>query len=364
AISAGQTFRGMIIGEEQDLQALADGLAIPKEGAVCRLGRSKYTQYGQCRLSLGTLEPLPPVQIEGTSAYLVLDTPLIPEMEVADGAQQPLAQVVEALNSLTGGHHFSLGMMQSALTEIDNFVSVWALRRPRQGALAAGTVFEIRKDGDWTADDMAALQTLLYGGCGQRREEGFGQLRVWPQRDWVWKPDMPEEILAVPSEQPVHIQSDEVRQCVAAIIEKRMAEEIRSQAYEDAADIQGQAAGHGVTHVFARLESLLGSRCDLPSAKQRFCRRLREEVPEGSAFEGHLKALQIHHVSLYDMFYGSGVMPYEGKTFTGGFPASLLEAAAIPKDAEEGVVFYEYWLWLFRHGRKSVQYKQSSEGVE
>ena len=57
-------------------------------------------------------------------------------------------EVVDALNAGTDGG-FLLAEEQRSIyaqaEDIDNFVGVWGMRRPRETALSAGTVFAVRK---------------------------------------------------------------------------------------------------------------------------------------------------------------------------------------------------------------------------
>ena len=46
-------------------------------------------------------------------------------------------------------------------------------------------------------------------------------------------------------------------------------------------------------------------------------------------------------------------MPYADLDYTEEIPKELVEDAAFRlPSAEDGTIFYEYWLWFFRHGRK------------
>ena len=58
AIDAGQTFRGEIIGDEQILREMRDGLNLNYDIMTSYVGRSKFTQYGECLMTFGAIKKI------------------------------------------------------------------------------------------------------------------------------------------------------------------------------------------------------------------------------------------------------------------------------------------------------------------
>lgn len=349
SIDAGQSFQGAIIGDDECLQAFFDDVGNKGKSFSLRVGRSKNTEYGQCRFTLTPPQPLPEEALS-QKVYLLLDTPLIPEDGLAPRAQDVLQnEVVDVLNARMGSSTFHLGAVFAAQISIDNFVGVWKMRRPRVTALAAGSIFEITKDGPWSDADRDALHQLMYGGAGSRQEEGFGQLRLWqPQK-------MTLAAAASAAVRKIPVTSPEVRRRAGLILKKVLCEQLRNFAYEDALELKG-LDGSAKTHTFARLEGWL---------KGDFQQNFRERLSDSGPMNTALHTLKIHGDTLYDIFKGTKKAPYQRKERQ----EQLKKLIPEPLVREVGFIFseqeyfHEYWRWFFRHGRKrTVQVRKENGG--
>lgn len=174
ALDTGQNFRGEIIGDEKFLNQLRDGLNLDSGKMFAYVGRSKFTQYGKCLVTVGDVEEIHSETFP-EKIFLRLETPLIPLEDSFIEAKKVLA--TEVIGKL--GEKFSLGKVFAAGVEIENFVVPWGLKRPRVSALAAGTVFELKTAEPLTDDEKKFLGEKIYSGFGIRKEEGFGQMRLW-----------------------------------------------------------------------------------------------------------------------------------------------------------------------------------------
>ena len=137
-----------------------------------------------------------------------------------------------------------------------------------------------------------------------------------------------------------------------------MAEQLRIQAFEDVMQMEVKT-NDSLVHTFARLETWLGNRTETAGLSERFFTRFANEVREGSPLERHLRALRIHHKTLFDIFYNRERMPsFEEKacleTLRRAVPEMLIEQADFQVAKNKDDLFYEYWLWFFRHGRKQA----------
>lgn len=340
SIDAGQCFQGAIIGEKECLQAFFNDVGHKGKPFLCRVGRSKNTEYGQCRFTFTAPEALPATTPSGTIA-LVLDSPLLPAGGLAVQASEVLQQtVIDRLDALTQSTAFQLGKVFSAPETVENFVSIWQMRRPQCTALAAGTVFEIQKNGDWTEGDGQALKQLMYEGAGERTEEGFGQLRIWQSQPLkIEKKDKAFEKSSLP------VCSPEVRKRASQILEKVIREKLRNFAYEDADSLEGLDS-HAKTHTFARLESWLHGD---------FHKNFQKMAVNGP-LERQLHRMRLNKVSLYDILSGRKSEPYDNKerqeALKNLIPDELAKKVGFIFSKDE--YFHAYWLWFFRHGRKQA----------
>lgn len=361
AISTGQKFEGYLIGSEADLSILS-GLIGP-EGSSCRIGRSKNTEYGECFLSLGTIENIPvPRKIPQDPSgriWLRMETPLLFQetgMEIESAKEiisHALGRKLTGVRVWTEDGDQPHTRLFSSIEEIDRFVGIWNMRTPRRKALAAGTLFAIEKEGTWSEEDKMALVHLMYNGAGMGNPEGFGQLRFW---------DCGEDVtptscngMETNSTQIYEIESPAVRNLAVVILKKQILSMVRNWAMEDA-----ERATHleGTVHMFSRLELMLGVN---PEGSQR---RLYEKYKEATVgkketpFTKHLRKVLSNGMFLSEIL-GNKKRPYQsrmeklhesGKRFKELL--RLLGCNDIPVTDDE--IFYEYWLWFFRHGRKQA----------
>ena len=246
----------------------------------------------------------------------------------------------------------------AASASASNFVGVWNMRRPTQFGLDAGSIFELKKASPWTSRDAAALAALLAEGAGSRTEEGFGRLALWT----VDAPTLFEATQERPERRPV--KSERARAIVRAVLRRRIAQSVRLAAYKDAAALTGKLAG--MTHAFARLEAMLGPRENLEGAPARFRAKFAAEVgAKRTPLARHLEGVKLGAAELRDILRGERpeLSPYASLDLSAEVPQELAEDAGFSRPAlkDDGEIFYDYWLWFFRHARKrAVQQRKEA----
>ena len=359
-----QEFCGEISGEPQDLEALLDGLHLAGASFSCQIGKSRFTQYGHCRITFGEAVPLEAeaggagFAMQGESLWLRLDAPLLPFMAVARNARETLEEeLLGQLMEEADSKDFCIGRIFAASDKASNFVGVWNMHRPAQFALAAGSLFELKKETPWSEKDKAALAAILADGCGARTEEGFGRLRSWTLQNFTLRKAAGREEAQRKAESP------RAKTLVAAILRRRIQERIRLKAYEDVEALRTDLSG--MTHAFARLETMLGAREKLGEAIGRFRERFRNELREKSPHEKHLRSVKLAGQELRDLLEGRPTVrpPYASLDLGKDVPADLAADVdfKIPDIKTDGEIFYDYWLWFFRHARKrAVQQKKEA----
>ena len=355
AIAQGQSFEGLICGTVEELRLLCG--TIGTETFSCCAGRSKYTQYGQCEITVMPAEdiPLPPIPTEERFC-LRCETPFLPHRAVPGDARSMLDEVVAALNAGTGGG-FLLAEEQRSIyaqaEDIDNFVGTWGMRRPRETALGAGTVFAVRKTGGWQPGDMEAVNAVLCSGVGRRTEEGFGQLRIWDGRGLCCIAQDPP----APAARKLCTESKRIAE---QIILAHIIEQIRVLAAEDAGRAR-RTFPPDASHAFARLDSALGIR------PQGACERIRQivwETKEGMPLGKMLENVKIEGRPLRS-YLGEIIheeMPYaarERQNVTADQDLIDAEKEIFVRDGTAALlkreeVFYAYWHTFFRFARKTA----------
>ena len=346
AIAAGQDFLGYIYGSLQSLNALLEH--IEESTFSCYVGRSKYTQYGLCEVTLGEPQPVQRIAApSGNTVYLRMETPFIPHGGTPGDVASMLTEITERLNA-------AYGKIFAKTEEIDNFVGVWGLRRPRETALAAGTVFAVAKEGGWQ-DATAVLNELCRDGVGRRRAEGFGQLRIWTADTLRW--GTPWEMTRT-GRGPI---GDEAKTLAQKILIAHIIEQVKRIADEDAKGAM-RSCGACTPHQFARLEQDLGSR---PSGVKT---RMEGSVADYKK-DTPVENIKIGERSLRTYFtVGAEIttMPYYAKAAEAMTPDSDLAVAAdeIGMEINELLgaeeVYHAYWHTFFRYARKRT--KDTDEG--
>ena len=345
AIEAGQEFKGLIIGSRVELELLLKGLGLTGSGLDCRIGRSKYTEYGYCSITFDEIKGLTAEKTEGDTLYLRMETPWIPLSETAFSAKTQLENFAEKVRTALQVEDITVRKIIAKTENVANFVGTWGLKRAEQQALAAGSVFSLQKGSVWNENELNILSELLYQGQGARTEEGFGQLRIWNMKDPVLRSKHDNTV------ERRKVVSPKAREIAGSILLRRILADIRLLAEHDIGQLRGDLAA--ATHSFARLESMLGERRDLQQAKKRFQGKLQNELRDKSVLDKRLQNLTLKGRELKEILLGMAPMPYASYNFSEIIPAGLAEDAgfAVP-NPESGILFYEYWLWFFRHGRK------------
>lgn len=357
----GQTFRGEIIGEAADIQELLESIDCEDGTFLSQIGKSRSTQYGLCRIALDAPAPFEPLteSLLSSTLRLRLATPLLSDAAFSRNAREVLdEEFLAPLKESAESDDFSLGRIFATSASASNFVGVWNMRRPTQFGLDAGSIFELKKASPWTSRDAAALAALLAEGAGSRTEEGFGRLALWT----VDAPTLFEATQERPERRPV--KSERARAIVRAVLRRRIAQSVRLAAYKDASALTGRLAG--MTHAFARLEAMLGPREDLEGVPARFRAKFAAEVgAKRTPLARHLEGVKLGAAELRDILRGERpeLSPYASLDLSVEVPQELAEDAGFSRPAlkDDGEIFYDYWLWFFRHARKrAVQQRKEA----
>lgn len=351
AIEHGEEFLGYIIGANDTIDAFAK--EIQPYDAHCYIGRSSKTQYGHCHLEISAPQDIAPINPRTNKICIRLETPLITTGYVTDANKS----LQEMFNHIASG--LKVGKIFGAQEELYGYNNAWKTKLPSQYALASGTVFELENTVDWNNID---LTDILYQGLGIRREEGYGQLRLWEKDAQIqpWDEDNTEKSPHI----NYTVNSQEVQRAAKVIIETKMENLVKMDAYKDVLRLSGQLKGK--THAFALLESLLGTRTkdNLINIQENMGNKLQEI--KSQRFHEHLKSIKLEGVSLEEKIL-------EASNYAKHLPQALQDFALKTNNAHvaegktvftpeiRGAAYYDYWLWFFRHARKAAQSKKRGE---
>lgn len=360
SINAGQVFAGSIIGDEAELKELQ---AIFPKPFIVYAGKSKYTQYGSCRIEFGGLKDVEiPAQKAGEvrhSVVLRLATPYIPASHGRDENQDAVQQLVEEIKLRTGRNGWKSGRVFAAVEDIDNFVGIWHMRRPRNKALAAGSVIELLCEQEISPEVWEALLLAGWQGFGSRRAEGFGQVRLWQKQDLALTGAGKE---AEAKKKNIIVSQEQVRKKALEIMLDKLLDCIRDKAYEDArsAEIPEEAA-----HALSRMSDILGGRPDKAewsdkNLRSDFWNMVNQEFKD----EKYFYRIKVRGTRLSQILENTdGQQPYcdainafcRDNQLKAIFDVMSLPADTINDLPEIDIVFYTYYHWLLRHMRKETR---------
>lgn len=371
AVEKGVRFEGEIFGEDAALESF---MAVLGDASwTAQAGRARHAQYGACRMQLELVEFVPEsVEPDADNRInLRLEMPLLAADDLLSSAAAALQQIVDRLNEGTAGG-FSLhaydpkrsaaqGAVENTVfadfVEVDNFVGIWGMKRPRAVALAAGSVFAVEKESAWTESDKERLQRLLYDGVGARTEEGFGQLRLWHLQPLSLAKRMQQKERRAVKSPEVRRRAKELLLCAAQ----------RKMVVYAAEDVQKLTGGEGTAHFFARLDSMwVHGRTSA----------LREEIcsQKGNAstpFAKKLREVKLNGRSLEELLMKANIadMPYNkerrwkkelGEDLE-AFLEDIGELGFLSSTEAQDELFYAYWHDFFRFARKAAAGKGGEE---
>ena len=367
AIDADQDFIGGVYGSKEELENILAALA--EDSWICYVGKSKFTQYGKCRLSLGNIKQveLNPQNRE-KSICLLLSTPLVLADNICD-AKESIEEVFGPL-----GDDITIDNIYGEAVEVAGFNRQWNMRRPSRQALAAGTVFRLTKESGWDDPSWSQLEKMCYTGVGLHCEDGYGQLRLWDTtHDLVPEDNNDKKALST----EVKITNNEVQRVAKLILTKRMRELVELKAFNDVQVDKGKEnVFAGKAHALARLEKILGPRNKLEEIVSRFTSRIKAELDAENSnnktkpLAKNLKAIRIGGKELFEILQNSSLVP--SKEAQGYIPDGWYDFAKetnIPVNMEDGSLklddreicgglFYDYWLAFIRHARKQASLKE------
>lgn len=191
AIEEGQTFTGDIVGEKNILEEFIKNFS--KEETFY-IGRSRNTQYGiinfsfiNAPLTLNSKdETLKPWSDEIT-LNLISDLIVYNECGISSTDINVLQRI---LQDYIGNKNLSIKRYFIKSLDIENFVSVWRLKRPSETCFKAGSCFVLQ---GMNEADRNKLLELKATGIGERKHEGFGRITFMLNRSPLLKISKHEE---------------------------------------------------------------------------------------------------------------------------------------------------------------------------
>jgi len=347
ALNEGQLFVGRILGAEEDLKEFRTLLG-PR--FLARVGRSKNTQYGRVEIVLAEIvEPVEDDQTELTVAdntvVLTFLSPVIlrnrygfPEVSVGI--------LREYLAGALGTEDFTIKECYARTELVENFISVWQLKRPEEKALAAGSTFKLIFEREPDSQLRQTIKDLCRDGLGERTNEGFGRLTVnlaaekWYSKEKL-KPGKPEK--------PGGLLPEEAKTIFKNIVYQNLETRMAKEAVEKSEEFFAEKKKPLPNSLLGRLKLILGESGNIDE----FCKRinnLRDTARD------KLAGYRTKNESLYNVLRDCGLPDWGQFCLNiGNNIDSLAQLAGLKLEADQEIkdsLFRKYWLVFFRNTRK------------
>src|SRR5690554_2912530 len=230
ALLPGQIFKGRISGRPEIIKIFKDTFA---GKFMARLGKSRSTEYGRVEIELSeeegsiigekNLEEQEGITITFVSHCVLLNR---------DGFSEPSLSCLESyLENIWEKDAFKIENAVLKRTTVENYLAVWRMKRPLETALQAGSTIKICFNKDISYEEIKkGLVRLEEQGIGERRGEGFGQVKI----NLATAEKYLEKEIKTILEKPAGEAPEEVKSIFRLVLQARLRDELRLQAYDEA----------------------------------------------------------------------------------------------------------------------------------
>lgn len=172
AIDEGQSFETEIIGNKDDLVIIYNLLS--ENNGEHRMGRSKTAQYSKVVFNGFKYKDLETTADQKNPFYIVFQSPVITCNDF--GMAIPDYKILESdLKIKLGNESLKIKKMASVAVQVEQYMSIWKTKTPRELAFDIGTTLQVMFTGGIPADKIKNLET---NGLGERKNEGFGRVKI------------------------------------------------------------------------------------------------------------------------------------------------------------------------------------------
>lgn len=252
-----QTFTGSIYGREQDLIELKQMF---QDKFNIRLGRSRQTEYGSAVFQFLDITKkdldFDTDELDDNAAILTFISPciLLNEYGFPEVSKKTLKAYLEGV---FGKNRFSIEHYSLKSISVENYISIWKLKKPLENALMGGSTIKLVFDKDIDNEIRQKLINLMENGLGERTNEGFGQIMInLPVKERYTKSEVKEKIKKPKDEVP-----QMAKDIFTSVIKDRLGKEIEVRAVLAASEFNRKDRGSSLPNnsLLGRLELMLRS---------------------------------------------------------------------------------------------------------
>lgn len=226
----GQTFQGAIYGSCQDLN---DFKEIIGHNFKAKMGKSKGAEYGDVKIELLNIQEIENRSLidenileEGVFLTFISPCILYNEWGISDPS---FSNIEKHMQKKLGRDTFTIEGSIIKQEFIENYVSIWKMKKPGERAISAGSSLYLHFE-NVDNNVLTGVYNLLKKGIGERLGEGFGRLQITPAT-------VEKYILAVATkkfERPVGTPPTAVKDIFQTIVKEALFEKIKFEATAEA----------------------------------------------------------------------------------------------------------------------------------
>jgi len=248
ALSEGQEFFGTILGSQKDLEEFKNlfGDRLP-----AKLGRSKKAQYGNAEIELLDIKELNPhIDVNSNQVVLTFISPAVLVNQF--GFPEVSVKVLSSyLTEILEINEFEIENCFARTEDVENYISVWKLKKPADKAFSCGSTFKITFKNSITDEIRDKIMKLAVCGIGERKNEGYGRVLInWPLSEKYYEEKWKQEVKK-PSGAPPEL----VKKILTEVIKDRISRHLNKRALKNAGECKNSEKLSG--NLLGRLELML-----------------------------------------------------------------------------------------------------------
>lgn len=298
SINKDQLFEGYIVGEDTLIKYLYENF---EKEFVAYTGRSKTSQYGKIQFEFVSdpTELNPELKIQSNISLTFLSEVLLyNDYGNSVCNKESLEKYLQEIVS----NDIRITKSFIKPTRVDNYVSIWKLKKPSEICYSAGSCFMIDNVKE---NDLEKIKELELKGIGERRNEGFGRIVFGIQNDKNLTDisSKEKEVFSKPINEIPQIAKDFIKAAINDIIVR----EIKTKAITDARDFNNKNKGKITKSLLGRLESFVKGSIDFNNFKGKLDKdilrkpakdQLENCIIEGKTFYDYLTETNIQVVDI------------------------------------------------------------------
>lgn len=350
SIKKGQLFEGYISGNTDLLNFIIENFG--KE-FIAYTGRSKSSQYGKIKIELTSKPEDIEVKLEPnpvTSITFLSDVILINEY----GKSECSIELFEKYLQEKISSEIKIKKSFVKPRRVDNYVSIWKLKKPSEICYSAGSCFltEGMKD-----SDLEKLIELEINGIGERKSEGFGRIAFGIQRNEIIKNSIssPDKFY-----QPEIKIPEIAKSFVQNAIRDIFLREIKTKAIVDANSFNRDNTGKLTKSLIGRLESFIKGSSSIDDFKEKI-KALRKNAKD------KLLACKMENENLYDYLLSKIIDTTDvtNKSQMNSLNDNLIkDIYNASEDSDLRYMYKIYYLTFFAFLRKLIKKSQVTQTKE